>query len=174
MPATADWTQPRDWSVDELVTPALLNAQLRDNLEFLKNPPTDLYDVDESSDYTTTSTSFVDVDGTNLALTIETEGGDVMVGFVGSVSHSNGTARIYFELDVDGSPAGGDDGICLVAQNTWRNQTASFVFLIQGLSEGSHTIKLQWKTNVGTATLYAGAGTTNFDMHPQLWAREVS
>ena len=49
----------------------------------------------------------------------------------------------------------------------------SFTFLATGLAAGTHTFKLQWKTGAATATMYAGAGTPNLDVHPQFWAREV-
>lgn len=177
MPATADWTQPRDWSVDELVTAALLNEQLRDNLEFLKNPPTDLSDLDEASDYSTTSTSFVDIDATNLAQTIETEGGDVLVTFTGTVSHYQGAYRMYFDIDVDGARQGGDDGIfsqVLMTQTNPYGVGICLAYWIQGLEAGSHTFKLQWKMNANTGYLFAGAGTSGADLHPQFTAREVS
>ena len=34
------WTAPRTWALNDLVTPALLNEQLRDNLLALRTPPT--------------------------------------------------------------------------------------------------------------------------------------
>ena len=86
------WTTPATWGVDQLVTASDLNTQLRDNLNTLKTPPSAHYELNESSDYTTSSASFVDVDATNLALTITTSGGDVFVGFHGSVEHSGGMA----------------------------------------------------------------------------------
>jgi hypothetical protein len=33
------WTTPRDWSVGEVVTAAMLNSNLRDNLDYLFSPP---------------------------------------------------------------------------------------------------------------------------------------
>ena len=46
MPAI--WSSPRSWSVGELVSASLLNTHLRDNLEFLKAPPTALYTLNLS------------------------------------------------------------------------------------------------------------------------------
>ena len=51
---------------------------MQDNFRALKDPPSADYVLNEGSDYTTTSTSFVDVDATNLALSITTKGGDVL------------------------------------------------------------------------------------------------
>jgi hypothetical protein len=164
------WTEPKtDWALGELVTQSDLNA-IGDNLAALKEPPSANYELDEGSDYTTTSSSFVDIDATDLALTIETTGGDILVGFIGSFN-SSGDNHNFLEIDLDGSPVGGDDGIC-----KWRdrNEKTGFVYLITGVSAAPHTIKLQWKRDAGTLTLYAGAGTSDADAHPQFWAREVS
>ncbi len=139
---------------------------LQDNFRALKDPPSDNYVLNEVSDYTTTSTTFVDVDATNLALTILTTGGDVLVHF-----HGVGTdAVILFDVDVDGVRDGGDDGFTRLT----TVGPMSFTRLIAGLSAASHTFKLQWRVVAGTGTLYAGAGTSNADVHPQFWAREVS
>jgi hypothetical protein len=164
------WSAPRTWSVGELVTAALLNQHLRDNLEYLKTPPTALYVVNQSSDYTTTSTSFVNVDNTNLALTINTSGGDVLIGFFGYISNGGGT--IYLDVELDGVRIAGDDGLLRGAAAA--TQHYAFVLLKSGVSVGTHTFKLQWKVNSGTATLFAGAGTAANDVHPQFWVREVS
>jgi len=55
-----------------------------------------LVNINEGSDYTTTSTSFVDIDSAgdpDLSLTITTNGGDVMIGFDGGFSHSAATSN---------------------------------------------------------------------------------
>jgi hypothetical protein len=175
MPAV--WTAPRTWAVGELVTAALLNTHLRDNLEALKVPPTALHNVNQGSDYQTTSTSFVNVDATNLALTIVTGGGDVLIGFYGFVNVAAGAKFAYFDVEIDGVRMAGDDGLVAANSQQSANQAfcVSFVTLKQGLAAGTHTFKLQWKaTSAATLTLYAGAGTTALDLHPQFWVREVS
>ena len=65
------WTQPKTWASEPL-TSSDLNTHLRDNLEILKDPPSDDNILNQGSDYTTTSTAFVNIDGTNLSLTITT------------------------------------------------------------------------------------------------------
>jgi len=168
------YTTPKTWVTGEALTATDMNTYIGDNLAALKNPPTDLYDVDESADYTTTSTSFVDIDATDLALTITTTGGDVIACFVGTSLLST-AGGLYFNVDVDGVAAAGEDGITmwqLVTAN--QRHSVGFAFLIQGLSAASHTFKLQWKVNGAvTGTLYAGAGTSNYDLHPQFWVREL-
>lgn len=167
------WTTPRTWAVGEAITADLLNTHLRDNLSELKDPPSASYALDESSDYTTTSTSFVDVDATNLSFTINTTGGDVMAHFHGTVD-GLGAYSYYFDIDVDGTRIGLDDGIYETQHSSAAANGLSFTRLITGLAAGSHTFKLQWKVEGGTGKLYAGAGTSTHNAHGQFWVREVS
>ena len=173
------WTTPRTWVASELVTATLLNTHLRDNLVALKNPPSDNYELDEVSDYQTSSTSFTAVDSDNLTLAITTNGGDVMCHFHGVVYPGLGaTTRVYFNLEVDDVLLVANDGICGYETNSADgandDDTISFTRLITGLSAAQHTFRLMWKVSSGTATLYAGAGTPGWDVHPQFWVREIS
>jgi len=161
------WTEPKTWTNEPLVA-GDMNTHLRDNLEALKDPPSANYEADEASNYSTTSTSFVDVHATNLSLTIETKGGDVMVHFHGNI---DAASYCHLDLEVDDTRIGGDDGICYAGVT---HNIVSFTRLLTNLAEGSHTFKLQWKVNSGAGTLFAGAGTTYKDVIPQFWAREVS
>jgi hypothetical protein len=155
------------------VTADLLNAHLRDNLNALKAPPSAHFEANETSDYTTTSTTFVDVDATNLTLTITPTGQEVMVHCHGNVISSDSWGRVFFDVAVDGSRIGGDDGIVQIQGNI--TPAFSFTRLITGLTAGqAHTFKLQWKVGSYTGTLFAGAGTSGKDTHPQFWVREVS
>lgn len=167
------WNDPMEpsWDVGDALTSADVKKYLRDNLLALKEPPTDSYVLDETADYTTTNTQFVDIDSDELALQIHTKEGDVMVHFHGTVNISG---SVYFDILVDESREGGDDGIVRYTNNTTQPQVVSFTRLITGLAEGVHDFVLQWKVASGTATLYAGAGTNNLDVHPQFWVREVS
>lgn len=178
------WTAPTTRSTGELITASIWNTDLVDNLVMLKDPPSENYEADEGSDYTTTSTSFTDVDAgtganTKFRRDITTFGGDVMVSFHGSLTANGGasTNRVWFDVSLDGSQVGGDGGFLAIhAFSTLAVKIPfSFVRLITGLAAASHTFKLQWKVTSGvTATLDAGAGTANGDIHPQFWVREVS
>jgi hypothetical protein len=172
---TAAWTTPKTWNTGDPLTASDMNTHIRDNFEFVKTPPTGYYKANEASDYTTTSSSFANVDATNFVQTITTAGGDVLVGFSGTIKHSTAGQNVYLDVEVDGVRAAGDDGMLQVScPGTNYAFNATFVRMIRGLSAGSHTFKLQWKTSAATATMFAGAGTSGSDLHPEFWVREVS
>lgn len=163
------YVTPITWDVDQLVTAEELNEQIRDNISALKTPPTDTVELDEASDYTTNSASWVDV-GAALSLTLTTTGGDVMVGFMGTLVHTTGY-RVYFNLEVDEADLVADDGICGLYVGT-TPVLASFVYLVRGLAAGEHVILLRWKVEGGQVTLRTGQAGSGSDVHSQFWAKE--
>lgn len=169
------WTIPKTWAAEPL-TSADMNTYIRDNQNHLYDrlETGDDYILDESTVYSTTSTSFVDIDNSVLNLTITTHGGNVLVGFSSTIYNAAPTKFVYLDVEVDGSRYFGDDGIInprLDTQNYAQN--FSFVVKITGLSAGSHTFKMQWKVEGGTAFMYNGAGTTEADTHGQFWVQEI-
>lgn len=173
MPAI--WTTPKTWNTGDPLTAADLNTHVRDNLEYLKDKPSAAYRADESSDYSTTSTSFVNVDAAKFALAITTKGEDVLIGFLGSLVQSSASNAMYLDIQVDSTRLGLDDGLLVLYPNsTAVRQSAGFVYLLRGLAAGTHTFRLQWKVSGGTATLHAGAGTASYDTHPEFWVKEIA
>jgi len=177
------FTDPKTWEYGELVTAELLNEQLRDNMLALKNPPTGQVVRDNGGFYSTTSTSFVAVDSTNVKVTLTTSGGDVMVGFVGT-AHADATSSRFmsFDVDVDGnggwaSSQGYASGIATTSIQSTTAWGVSFgPILIQSLAPGTHTFTLLWRVSAGTGYLHSDTS----DASPQneqpliFWAREVS
>jgi hypothetical protein len=154
------------------------NTYIRENLEALKAPPTDSYiTAGRSSDYSTTSSSFTDVDDTDMALTITTTGdgagnaADVMIGFCGTL-YSSSSIRIYLRLVEDGVALNADDGLCVSEASGVR--PVAFMFLRANASIGEHTYKLQYKVSSGTGVILANAGTSTRDCRSQFWVREMS
>lgn len=154
------------------------NTYIRDNLNALKNPPTSVYIAsNRSSDYSTTSTSFADVDGTNMALSITTTGdgaggnGDVVIALTGTV-YSSGSIRIYFRILEDGVALNADDGL-LVSEGS-GTRPVGFFYLRANATPGAHTYKLQWKVSSGTGQLLANAGTSGRDCRAMFMIREMS
>ncbi len=144
------WTTPKTWASEPL-TSADLNTYMRDNQNHLYNGwAGDSYERNAGGSWTTTSSGWVDVDATNLASTITTSGGDVLVVFAGSAKCSASAGLFQFGLDVDGAAK---QGIVNLVDDANHDSNASFSYILTGLSAGSHTIKLQWRTGSGTATL---------------------
>ena len=167
------WTTPKTWSSEPL-TSIDLNTYVRDNQNHLK----DRLDagasrvISEGQALSTTATDFVDVDATKLALTLTTHGGDVLLGFTGTVKYSTGSASTNFNVSVDGVDYIADDGLIGLKNahsgDAARIKPLSFVLLISGLSAGSHSFRLRWKTSKGN--------TLSMDvvnLHPQFWAKEI-
>ena len=167
------WTTPKTWSSEPL-TSIDLNTYVRDNQNHLK----DRLDngasriVSGGSLLTTTSQAFVDIDPINLALTLTTHGGDVLLGFTGTAQNRNHNAVTSLNVAVDGVDYFADNGVVEFktagnADNE-RNKPMSFVLLITGLSAGSHSFKLRWKTSVNNT-----AKMDVVNVHPQFWAKEI-
>lgn len=171
-----EWTPPKtDWANNNLVDAAAMNA-IGKNLVFLKAPPTALVKLNESADFTTSSTSWTEIDGagSQLQITLETAGGDVLIIFWG-VFNSSGSAYAFLDVDIDGTrlsawDSGPGDGLVYLAPGY---PSIGFVTLARNLPAGTHTFKMMWRTSSASypITMYvSGARKAN----SQFWVREVS
>lgn len=160
------WTDPTAWDVGDVLTKDRLNQEVRDNLIALKDPPSANFEGDGTANYSTTSTTFVDVDDPDFVLTITTNGGDVLVHFHGNVYNTGANGVSQLDVEVDGTRIGYASGMMYAQEG--NSESTTFTRLITGLSAGSHTFKLQWKVLAGTGVL------TGLNYSPQFWAREVS
>lgn len=144
------WTSPKTWTAETL-TVADMNTHLRDNLEALRNPPS--YSYQNSSNYTTTSTSLVSLDSTNMthSFVLETVG-DVLVHFDAAVSNSGGGDTII-ELQQDGV------AICEGQADSpgAKKYHVAMTILIEGLAAGTYVFTVKWKAEHSTSTLYGGS-----------------
>lgn len=137
------------------------------------------YRFNEGADYSITNvTSFTDIDATDLQRTLVTRGGKVRVVFNGVLTHSANGSYTYFDVLIDGTTlVGGDDGLTVWGFSGATNgerANVGFNSVIVNLPAGTHTFKLQWKQNTNfTTTLYAGAGTATFDVHPTFYVEEI-
>jgi hypothetical protein len=172
------YVAPSTKTTGVVVTAADWNQDIVANMLALKDPPSVVCTLDDAADYTTTSTSWVDISSTGLTATVVSTGGIVMVHLHGLVNVDNAANYGTLELDVsvDGTNDAGDDGIiCLPAMNL--PCPISFTHIIT-VSAGSHIYRPRWRvaasSGTTTALLYAGAGTSRKDIHSQFWAREVS
>jgi len=165
---TASWTAPMTWS-GALVTVAQMNQHIRDNFEFLKDPPTSVVLLTGETNKTTTSTTFVDVDAAgdpDFSLVITTAGGDVWVYFNGIVSNPTNVGFVYFDFTVDGvrhsGVADGLTGAGMATGSANDRLSPGFKVLVTTLAAGAHTFALQWRVAAGTATLYTNTSAVPF------------
>ena len=154
---TAIWTLPRTWATGEIVTAAQLNTHLRDNLEFLKlreDTPLNHFTCNSTTAYTTTSTTFTDVDGAGLSGTLTTSGGPLLIGAAGSWKSSGTGIDVCLDVTVNGARIGhATYGITLlqsVAANLYMPVCWSQA---RPLAAGTYSLKLQWRTSSGTLSL---------------------
>lgn len=168
------YTDPQTWITGNSISAEELNREIKDNISALKDPPTDSHIVDQGADYTTASTSFTDIDATNLKLTITTTGGDVLIGFYGMVSFAAVTNTVFLNITKDGTVIVADDGIqAEQIRHVDQRSAIAFCYLLTSLVADTYEFRMQWKVTASTVTLYAGAGTANADLHPQFWVREI-
>jgi hypothetical protein len=172
---------PSTKTTGTLVTAAIWNQDVVANTLALKSPPAFLVAVNDSANYTTSSVTFVDIDSAgdpDLSEDIATTGGNLLVHFEGGFTHSNTAGRIYLDFTVNGTRHYGDDGGPMLDLSAITNSDGAVFQLsltarVTGIVADTYTIAMQWKTTGATATLYAGAGTSNYDVHPQFWAIEI-
>lgn len=145
------WNTPRTWLPGEVVTASLLNAHLRDNLNaLLAGRPLAFTCRAGSADYSTSSTSFVDVDGTNLALTMNLNGSRALLVATALIAGSQSDNICYLDWSADGAArAGGSNGLIQSALGTTglNFQAVTALAAFSGLSPGSHTFALQYRSN---------------------------
>lgn len=153
------WTIPRTWVTNELVTADMLNEQLRDNLVALKSPAFAAQGLDRN--WSTTATSWVEVDAPNLRLTLQTQGGNVLVGWAATLSISTSSYHYYLGVKMD------TGSTMYVAQANLANYHPSGgAVWLRNVPAGTHTFYLMAYVTAGTFLLVAGRG--------QFWAQEVS
>ena len=113
-----------------------------------------------AADKTTTSTTFVDVDAVNMAITLTTGARRclVTVSAVGKTSNGNNPC---LDIDIDGVRQGQTFGLVFADSEggaVGENVNLSFSYVTNVLTAASHTFKLQYKiAAAGTLTLYASA-----------------
>jgi hypothetical protein len=150
---TAIWTLPRTWATGEIVTAAMLNQYLRDELDYLKARPVARVSDLDGTVSNTSSTSFVDVTGATVSIT--TSGSSrllIMANWWWSTSVS---LIPYMTALVDGVNQGdATAGLASLSSGINTPAMGSFVFITTAaVSDAAHTVKLQYKTNTGTLTI---------------------
>jgi hypothetical protein len=105
--------------------------------------------VSTSINVTTTSSSYVDVDATNAAVTMTTQAGsDILVLWHGMLQDNTGTSgTVSLAFSLDGAAEVCAVGFKATATGVGFPFTKSHLF--PGVGSGSHTIKLRWRVTGG-------------------------
>ena len=105
---------------------------------------------------TTTSTSLVDLP--DATITFTTGAFPISVGGVFNSFHGTLGGEIRFNIDIDGALQLGTTGALTQVPVANYSQPISLIYQSAALSAASHTMKIQWSTNAGTAYV---SGTTS-------------
>lgn len=142
---TAVWTADRTWVAGELVTAAIMNQYVRDNLDFLKTPAAQ---IDNGSAVTTSSATLVDVTGSSVTLTSYGGGFDVI--WNGVFEAATVGAAIAISLNVDSATER-----TFTYENPVSNTitNCSWSYHVAALAAGSHTFKIQTSSSSGSVTV---------------------
>lgn len=139
----------------DLLVPAtdttISNSQIRDRRKWARGAN---FSVERTGgNYTTTSTSAVLIDGTNLNPRFECSGRPIRatISGIGSATAGDVAAQLF----VDGALIGAQSDVFLLSDDS-NTFYASYTWTP---SAGSHKIGWAWRiTSAGTATLFAGTG----------------
>jgi hypothetical protein len=167
------WSDPEDWEVGQLVTAAKMNAQVRDNLRYLLNRQTVIKNINEAANYTTSSGTWGDVDSVDLSATLTPKTNYVKVGFQCIIEQTGAsTGSTLLDITKDSVRVGGDDGLIGVRGGA-ITQPVGFTVKVPVTPGVATTFRIQWRTTNTGAVMYAGAGTSGLDVHPQFWVEEA-
>lgn len=113
------------------------------------------------ANYTTTGTTFADLDATNFSRTITTSGGTSVLVIAMFMASNSGASTTAFDVTVDSSRQGHSTlGLQGGNNGPWP---VCISYLTPALAAGSHTFRIQWKVSAGTGTVFAA--TTGIATH---------
>lgn len=135
------------------ISPALMSQDAAGGLAYTSH----MY----ASDVNITSTNYVEVDSTNLALSFESRGGVVLIGVGLGIKPAS---ALYVDIQVDGNYVGGAPDNELLSDKNTAEHFISFVVPV-ALSPGPHRISV-W------ACVDSGTSTVVNDVLNYIWAKE--
>lgn len=151
------WTTPRTWTTTELVTAAMMNTHVRDNLDFLAGWESALSNQDITG---FTNTSYADLDALTTAPFSSPVIVSVLTGTTAQVTIScarvsqttAGTLFLGYRISGATTRAADDDfGVRYAAGGAIISST--FTHLATGLTAGTNTFELQAKVTSNSGNL---------------------
>lgn len=155
----------KTWTPNEVASSDDLNTNIRDNLEYIYNPPTAINEFSVTgANLTTTSASFTDVNNIFVGTVYPSNASGtctLLVTSLFSVRPNTGagqqTAR--FDLTLNGTSVTGGTGICTAYGNWNQVYPVGINYWLDEVPTGTAVVKLRWKTDGGTATIQGGGST---------------
>ena len=156
------WTTPKTW-VSEVLTSNDMNTYLSDNTQYLYDQLTaglaEYTYTRATGNYSTTSTSYVDIDSTNMTATLTTAGGDLLVNFTGSMYKSGSPSQnIRVAVILDGTI------YQLLQYLDTGSFNVSFTRVFDNISAGDHTLTMQWRLSTSGPTLNLNGDDAHFSV----------
>ena len=163
------WTTPRTWVADELVTATIMNTHVRDNLTYLLTSRSNNVAA-STAQASTSSTSYVAVDGTNLIVSVTPASSRVLVMATMRVQVDN-TASNNAMLQLYGdNGAGSSAQTARVYQNAYSDVTLFHIYT--GLSAGT-TYSFYPIYKAATGTIYVNPQFSVVQYNAAVLALEV-
>lgn len=142
------WTSPTTRVTGELITASIWNTDLTNNLNWLFARPLASQVYNNTGVLTTSSTSFVDADATNLIVTFTTAAARIkaVATFLG---HKATGGDGFFDLILDSVTRAGHStgGLAKITNETTSGLPVTIVGEWSGLSAASHTVKIQFRSS---------------------------
>lgn len=158
------WTTPATFSAT-LMTVAIMNTQVRDNLNALKTPPSGLsyvsgrdYQVAGLGAFTAVDTALVAGDFQHAVVLA---GSVARVEFLGSIQPKVNVGQMAFNIAVNGAGYFPAPGIAMWDATALSGNVMPIAFslMLTGLTPGANTIRLEWSAT-HTAFLMQCTGTS--------------
>lgn len=156
------WTEPpRTWTTTELVTAAIMNTHVRDQLAYLLR--TAVIDHDNNTAFTFTNTTYLDLDavtggtaGSAVAVSFTSpNAGNVQVTVGGQLANGTLGARTFLGYRISGATtlaSDDNDALAFESDPATTNSQSSWV-TYPSVNAGSNTYELQGRVTSGTATV---------------------
>lgn len=157
------WTAPRTWTTGELVTAALMNTHVRDNLSHLGGSTGASLDQDRNG---FTNTSFADLDALTtqpfsspVAVTVTTGTTALIVISAHIIAqNTSGTCRLGYRVS-GASTVAAADSHAAISSDAGSNLSATFAVVKTGLTAGSNVFELQARTSANSGRIFHPALT---------------
>lgn len=156
------YTDPTTRSLNDLITASIWNTDIVANIQHLFNRP--LVVVKPTGEYSSNSATFVDIDSSELTLSIDIESTRLLVMFqftadAWSSSPSNSYLRIDFTANGTRVSGSGSSGPGVARFDGSSNEPAVYTtrtifYVIEGLTPGTVVITPQWRHSGGSGTRY--------------------